>query len=234
VTGGGGAAVPVGNPRDGYLDRLVSRRLSPVVTRLLLPTAITPNAVTLLGTAVGVAGGLLVGSAATAGIVAGTVCLLASGVLDCSDGELARLRGATSRLGHLLDVVGDTLVAVALLAGIVRRLAHAGRLPGWPVLAALVLGVAGAFAVITWSEATEERRRRVVCWENRALDRVLGPLTTRDWYAFPVAFALAGRLEWLLPAAAVGAQVFWLATLALLLRVLRAAQLQGSAARVRQ
>jgi hypothetical protein len=73
-----------------------------------------------------------------------------------------------------------------------------------------------------------------VRWENRALDRVLGPLTTRDWYAFPVAFALAGRLEWLVPAAAVGAQVFWLVTLALLLRVLRAAQLQGSAARVRQ
>jgi len=229
---GGGAAV--GNPRDGYLDRLVSRRLSPVVTRLLLPTAVTPNAVTLLGTAIGVAGGLLVGSAGTAGIVAGTVCLLVSGVLDCSDGELARLRGAASRLGHLLDVVGDTLVAVALLAGVVRRLAHAGHFPGWPALVALILGVAGAFAVITWSEATEERRRRVACWENSALDRVLGPLTTRDWYAFPVAFALAGRLEWLVPAAAVGAQVFWLVTLALLLRVLRAAQLQGSAARVRQ
>jgi phosphatidylglycerophosphate synthase len=234
VTAAGGAAVPVGNPRDGYLDRLVSRRLSPAVTRLLLPTPVTPNAVTVAGTAIGVAGGLLVGSAGATGIVVGVLCLLASGVLDCSDGELARLRGESSRLGHVLDVAGDTLVAVALLAGIVLHLAGSGQFPGWPALLALSLGVAGGFTVITLSEATEARRHRVACWENRVLDGVLGPLTTRDWYVFPVTFALAGRLAWLVPAAAVGAHVFWVATLVLLLRVLRAAQLQGSAARVRQ
>src|SRR5262249_58203990 len=115
VTAVGSAAVLAGNPRDGYLDRLVPRRLSPVVTRLLLPTPVTPNAVTVFGTAVGVAGGSLIGSAGTAGIVAGVLCLLASGVLDCSDGELARLRGESSRLGHVLDVAGDTLVAVSVL-----------------------------------------------------------------------------------------------------------------------
>ena len=234
MTAGGGAAVPVGNPRDGYLDRLVCRRLSPAVTRLLLPTSVTPNAVTVAGTAIGVAGGLLVGSEGAAGIILGVVCLLASGVLDCSDGELARLRGESSRLGHVLDVAGDTLVAVALLAGIVLHLAGAGQFPGWPALLALSLGVVGGFTVITLSEATEARRHRVACWENRVLDGVLGPLTTRDWYVFPVAFALAGRLAWLVPAAAVGAHIFWLVTLVLLLRVLRAAQLQGSAARVRQ
>jgi len=223
VTAVGSATVLVGNPRDGHLDRLISRRLSPVVTRLLLPTPVTPNVVTVFGTAVGVAGGLLIGSPGTAGIVAGVLCLLASGVLDCSDGELARLRGESSRLGHVLDVAGDTLVAVALLAGIVLRLTASGQFPGWPALLALSLGVAGGFTVIT-----------VACWENRVLDGILGPLTTRDWYVFPVAFALAGRLAWLVPAAAAGAHVFWLVALVLLLRVLRAAQLQGSAARVRQ
>jgi len=234
VTDGGGGAVPGGHPRDGYFDRLVSRRLSPAVTRLLVPTAVTPNAVTVASTAIGVAGGLLVGSEGTGGIVVGVLCLLASDVLDCSDGELARLRGTTSRLGHTLDIIGDTLVAVALLAGIVLHLARSGAFPGWLALVALFLGVAGGFSVITGSEATAERRHRVDRWENRVLDSVLGPLTTRDWYVFPVAFALAGRLGWLVPAAAVGAHVFWLVGLVLLLRVLRAAQLQGSAARVRQ
>ena len=233
MTAGVGAAGPVANQRDGYLDRLVSRRLSPVVTRLLFPTSVTPNAVTVLGTAVGVAGGLLIGSPGTAGIVAGVLCLLASGVLDCSDGELARLRGESSRLGHALDVAGDTLVAVALLVGIVLRLVGSGQSPEWPALLALFLGVAAGFTVISMSEATEARRHRVARWENRVLDGILGPLTTRDWYVFPVAFALAGQLAWLVPAAA-GAHVFWLVTLVLLLRVLRAAQLQGSAARVRQ
>lgn len=223
-----------GNSRDGYIDRLLCRPLARPVTQLLLSTPVSANAVTLASAAVGIAGGLLVGSAGAGGLSLGVLCLVVSGVLDCSDGELARRRGATSRLGHLLDITGDTVVHAALLAGIVRRLARTGTLPGWPVLLALGLGVAGAFGVITLSEVTEGRRRRVPRWENGALDGVLGPLTTRDWYVFPVAFALAGRLDLLVPAAATGAHLFWLVTLVLLARALRPAQVQGSEPRVRQ
>jgi len=164
------------NPRDGYLDRLL-RRLSRPLTRLTL----------------GVAGGLLLGVPGVATVVAAIVLLEASAVLDCSDGEIARLRFAESRLGHWLDVTGDTVVHVAVLAGIARRVALTGSAPGWPLLTALLLGVLGAFAMITWSDATEARRRRVAAWENQLLDGVLSPLTTRDWHVFPVVFALAGR-----------------------------------------
>lgn len=209
------------NARDGYFDRLLPRRLSRPLTRLLLRTPLGPNAVTLLSIGAGVAGGLLVGGAAGGTVLAGVVLLVLSGALDCSDGELARLRFAESRLGHALDVTGDTLVHVALLAGIARRIARAGHVPGWPVLALLGAGVVGAFVVISWSEATEARRHRSGGWENRLLDGVLSPLSTRDWYIFPIGFALAGRLAWLVPAAAVGAQLFWVGALVLLLRVLR-------------
>jgi len=84
-----------------------------------------------------------------------------------------------------------------------------------------VAGVLGSFALITWSERTEARRHRVDAWENRLLDGVLIRLTTRDWHVFIVAFALAGRLDLLLPAAAVGAPVFGALVLVLMLRVLR-------------
>ena len=95
--------------------------------------------------------------------------------------------------------------------------------PSIGTLGLLLLGVLGAFAVITWSEETEARRRRVPAWENTLLDGVLSKLTTRDWHVFVIAFALAGRLDLLVPAAAVGAQVFWLTVLVLLVRVLRRA-----------
>ena len=228
------ASAPLDNPRDGYSDRLLYRPLARPITRLLLPTPISSNAVTVASAAVGIAGGLLVGSAGAGGVLLGVFCLVASGALDCSDGELARRRGTTSRLGHALDITGDTVVGIALLAGIVRRLARTGALPGWPVLIALGAGVVGAFAVTTWSESTETRRHRVRRWENGVLDGVLAPLTTRDWYVFPIAFALAGRLDLLVPAAAAGAHVFWLVTLVLLLRVLRPVQVQGREPRVRQ
>jgi phosphatidylglycerophosphate synthase len=209
------------NPRDGYLDRLFRRRLSRPLSRLLVRTPITPNAVTVVGIVLGVAGGLLLGVPGVAGVAVAVVLLEASAVLDCSDGEIARVRFAESRLGHWLDVTGDTLVHVAVLAGIARRVAHAGSAPGWGLLAALLVGVLGAFAMISWSDATEARRRRVPRWENRLLDGVLSPLTTRDWHVFPVLFALVGRLDLLVPAAAVGANFFWATGLVLLLRVVR-------------
>src|SRR5205814_542512 len=137
------------NPRDGYLDGL-RRRLSRPLTRLLVRTPVTPNAVTMIGIALGVVGGLLLGVPGVAPVVAAIVLLEASGVLDCSDGELARLRFAESRFGHWLDVTGDTVVHVAVLAGIAQRVARAGSAPGWPLLAALLLGVLGAFAMISW------------------------------------------------------------------------------------
>lgn len=208
------------NPRDGYVDRLLNRRLSRPLTRLLLRTRVSPNVVTVAGMLIGIAGGVLFAWPGAETTVLAIGLLLVSGVLDCSDGELARLTFAESRLGHWLDITGDTVVHLALLGGIAFRLAATGTMPGWPVLALLALGVSGAFVVITWSENTEDRRRRVAAWENRVLDGVLSPLTTRDWYVFVLGFALAGRLDLMVPAAAVGAQVFWLLALMLLIRVL--------------
>src|SRR3989442_3927575 len=211
------------NPRDGHLDRLLHRRLSRPLPRLLLRAPLPPNAVTLLGIALGVVGGLALGAATLGGVAASVACLIASGVLDCADGELARLRFAESRVGHWLDMAGDTVVHLAVLGGLARRLVRGPGVPGWPVLALLGLGVLGAFAVISWSEHAESRRRRAGGWENRGLDRVLAPLSTRDWYLLAVPFPLPGRLDWLVLGAAVGSHVFWIAALVLLGRVLRRA-----------
>jgi phosphatidylglycerophosphate synthase len=210
------------NPRDGYLDRLLNRHLSRPLTRVLLRTPLTPNHVTVVGVLIGISGGLLLGSGSAAGVVAGIAALLVSGVLDCCDGEIARIKFSESRIGHLLDITGDTLVHGALLGGIAMQLARTGAWPGTETLVLLGVGILGAFAAITWSEQTEARRHRAGdVWENRVLEGVLSPLTTRDWYAFPILFALAGRLDALVPAAAWGAQVFWIAVAVLVWRVSR-------------
>lgn len=208
------------NARDGYIDRLLYRRMSRPMTRRLLSTAVTPNAVTFAGIGVGVAGGLLLGVASPIVTLMGVLGLVLSGALDCVDGELARIRFAESKLGHVLDVTGDTLVHAALLLGIGIRLSRAGELPDSSVLVVLGVGIVGAFLVITAAEVTEARRHRAPGWENAVIDGVLSPLTTRDWYVFPVTFALLGRLDLMVPAAAVGAHVFWIVALLILLRVL--------------
>jgi phosphatidylglycerophosphate synthase len=211
------------NPRDGYLDRLLLRRLSRPLTDRLIRTPVSPNAVTLIGLVCGVAGGLSLALPWPLGAALAIALLAVSGVLDCVDGELARRRHAESRSGHVLDVVADTLVHLALFAGIVLALRRAGVSPDPRLLMVLVAGALAAFGAITWSEATESRRRRVPCWENRILDGVLSPLTTRDWYVFPLALALVGRLDALLVGAAVGSQVFWISVVLLVASVLRRA-----------
>src|SRR2546428_5849306 len=141
------------NPHDGRLDRLLHRRLSRPLTRLLLRTPLSPNAVTLLGIAIGVVGGLALGAATPSGVAAGVACLIASGVLDCSDGELARLRFAESRLGHWLDMAGDTVVHLAVVGGLAPPLLPGPRLPGRPRPPPPRLGIPPSVAVGHWSGA---------------------------------------------------------------------------------
>jgi len=212
------------NPRDGYLDRLINRHLSRPITRLLLPTSLTPNHVTILGVVIGIAGGLLLGSPVSWGVFAGVAAPVVSSVLDCCDGEIARIKFSESKIGHILDITGDTLVHAALLVGVAMQIGRTGIWPATTTLWLLGVGVVASFGAITWSEHTEARRHGVAdAWENRVLEGVLSPLTTRDWYVFPIAFALAGRLDLLVPAAAWGAQGFWLVVLVLVARVLRRA-----------
>lgn len=208
------------NHRDGWLDRILHRHLSRPISSRLLAHGTNPNAVTVVGVAVGALGGLMLGFPSIFSVVLAIALLVLSGVLDCVDGELARAGFAESRLGHVLDVTGDTVVHLAVLGGIAMRLAADGvSVPAWaPWL--LGLGVLGSFASITWSEANETRRRRVSGWENRLLDGVLSPITTRDWYVFPIAFAALGRLDLLVLGAAIGAHVFWIAVAWLVWRVL--------------
>ena len=110
------------------------------------------------------------------------------------------------------------------MAGIAMQLARTGGWPGAPTLVLLGVGIVGSFVAITWSEQTE-RAATASRMRGRTASStsVLSPLTTRDWYVFPVAFALAGRLDVLLPAAAWGAQVFWASVVVLVWRVLHRA-----------
>lgn len=82
--------------------------------RLLRALGFSPNAVTLLGFAVCVAGAVLV---AYGHLLAGGIVFLAGGGLDLFDGGLARLTGKASPFGALLDSVFDRLGEAGLFVG---------------------------------------------------------------------------------------------------------------------
>ncbi len=123
----------LGSAIDSRLDTVVHRRLSRVLTRGLVALGVTPNTISVLSVIIGLVGAWCWARASVGGALLGLALYLLSVVLDHSDGEVARLTFAESRLGAWLDTLGDTLVhasgAVALgLAA--QRLEGTGLLYG--------------------------------------------------------------------------------------------------------
>lgn len=82
----------------------VLRPASFVIT-WLLPSWVTANQVTLLSYAVALASLLLMANGSQSAFVAGSVLLVLFNLIDCVDGNLARLRGSSSRFGRFLDAL---------------------------------------------------------------------------------------------------------------------------------
>ncbi len=106
------------NSGEHWAGKLYVRRLSPHVTRRLLPTGVTPNAVTWAMIAVGV---LAAGVLTLPGVLAAVAAaLLIQGqiLLDCVDGEIARWRRQFSPAGIYLDRLGHYVTETALPIGL--------------------------------------------------------------------------------------------------------------------
>lgn len=108
-------------------------------------TFITPMQLTLVSIAIGVLAGVVSGMGKEHGpmmCVYGAILILVHVVLDCSDGMLARLRGGGTRLGMLVDGMGDGIVGVAYWAGISRTIAAGLEGPWvWPALVAILFSI---------------------------------------------------------------------------------------------
>jgi phosphatidylglycerophosphate synthase len=96
---------------------------------------------------------LLIGLAAAAAFVPGTyiwsnvasLLLVLSNFADHTDGELARMSGKTSRIGHIYDLASDAAVTILLFIGIGIGVGakHIAALPYSPI----VLGAAAGCAI---------------------------------------------------------------------------------------
>jgi 1L-myo-inositol 1-phosphate cytidylyltransferase / CDP-L-myo-inositol myo-inositolphosphotransferase len=177
--------------QKGCLDwpaRLVHPPIEDALVRLLAPTSVTPNMVTLFVAAIGIVAGI----AFYAGwLWTGLVLALVTGPLDGVDGKLARATLTFSRFGdleHVLDKLCEYGWYLCLAAYFARVDGHAGP---WAFCGLLVL-----FALAESLQGEYFRR-----FTGRQLD---------DWGVFERRFRLvSGRRNtffWtLLPFAAVGA-----------------------------
>jgi hypothetical protein len=101
----------------------VARPLAAPIVAALEHTGVTPNQVTLASLVVFlVAAGLMVMLPGQDGLIVAIVVLELSYVLDCVDGQLARLRGTSSPIGAHFDFLMDELKAFLLVSATAARL----------------------------------------------------------------------------------------------------------------
>ncbi|MDR1381076.1 MAG: CDP-alcohol phosphatidyltransferase family protein [Tannerella sp.] len=88
---------------ENYLDRWFYRPVGFRIARRLRNTGITPNMVTVISIFVGAAAGPLFYCDSRLLVLLGIASLVVANILDCVDGQLARLTGIKSEIGRVLD-----------------------------------------------------------------------------------------------------------------------------------
>jgi archaetidylinositol phosphate synthase len=119
--------------------RLARRLVAP-----LKDTRITPNHLTTVRLAVGLAAAAAFLPGTYGWSNAGALLLILSNFLDHTDGELARMSGKSSRSGHIYDLASDAAVTILLFIAIGVGVAaqHDSPLPFSPPALGLVAGCA--------------------------------------------------------------------------------------------
>jgi hypothetical protein len=138
-----------------WFTERIARPPGAVVVYFLRNTRVTPNQVTFASAVIGAAAcAMFVFLPGWAWLVAAALVFEFSFVLDCADGQLARLRKVASPVGHLLDFLMDELKAMLLFGSVAVRL---WRDTGDERL--LIVGLAGLFCLAAGISLTSFMRR---------------------------------------------------------------------------
>lgn len=108
---------------ENLIDRAFYRPIGFRIARALRGTGITPNMVTIISIFVGAAAGYFFYPPHIWLNICGILSLVLANILDCVDGQLARLTGIKSAIGRILDGVAGDIWFTCIYVGFALRLA---------------------------------------------------------------------------------------------------------------
>ena len=201
---------------EGFMSRQVERRISLAITRRLVSTRVTPNAMTAVSVGIGLLGAPFFLSSEWVFQLMGALLFLLHSILDGCDGELARLRFQESRWGGILDFWGDNLVHVAVFAcmGIGWSLSLHETWPLW-VGGLTIAGTIGSAGFVYRYTMQGENVAgplftSVVRSPNSRLSHLMDSLARRDFIYMVVVLSAFGKASWFLALTAIGAPIYFL------------------------
>lgn len=198
---------------EGFVDRFFNRKLSRWFTRVFLAFGFSPNAITLVATGIGLISAACFGLGSyQAGVLAAVLFQLAA-VIDCCDGEVARLTFTESPFGAWLDIALDNVVHMAIFVGIaagsyLRVMGHEGAWVPLALGAAAVLGNALSFTLVNKAQKIKTASGWKTPVHAAWSDFMLKNVASRDFSVIVLLFALVAKLDWFLWMAAIGSLGF--------------------------
>jgi phosphatidylglycerophosphate synthase len=131
---------------EEIIDLILFRPLGYLCVKMFLPFPITPNQVSCLAMAFGIAAGIFLSHGTPASVMTGGILYGLSNILDCSDGMLARIKKNGSPTGRIVDGVVDYITGAAVYIGLGIGLSKAvnGGILHLPFNAWLLVVVAAA------------------------------------------------------------------------------------------
>jgi phosphatidylglycerophosphate synthase len=150
---------------SGYFERLYMRPLSMFITWPLASTRVSPNAMSVVTFVIGIASAVMVGMPSTSWNVAGALVHLFMRIVDCVDGELARLRYQGSSLGAWLDSIFDGIAMAAFVGAVGYRLD----------------GLGSPYAVVGYAGAAVWMGVQLLEWRAAWVSQTGGTVQTIEW-----------------------------------------------------
>ncbi len=199
----------LGSAADGAVDTWFNRPVGRLLSKLLVLTNVTPNQVSAVATIIGVASGLVFALGGYWAAVIGAVLLQISTIVDCVDGDLARIAFKESAIGKWLDIGGDQVVHIAVFVGVGTGLWKTGF--DGPVAAlatSAATGVLISFVVVIRGMMLPKSD------ENALLHKLIDKMTNRDFSVLLIVLSVADKLGWFIWMVGIGVHVFWVLALA--------------------
>lgn len=214
------------SPLEGTVDVYFNRPLGRIITIPLARIGINPNFVSILSIIMGLATAYLILYGKYVESIVGVLFLQIAAILDCMDGDLARLQHKESKLGKWLDLTGDNVVHLAIFIALGFR-EYWLQKSFTPVIlgAMLAFGAIVSFLLVVYSQVS--LKPRSVGKQTKSLEKLLAfidKMTSRDFTVLLLVGAIMNDLSWFLWLSAVGTQIFWIMLLFWILSMRRKLQ----------
>ncbi len=163
-----GTLATKGDAVEEWIDLKFFRPVGVRIARALESTRISPDQVTMWSLVTGLIAGHLLFYQSVSINAIGWVLFIVSDIFDSADGQLARIRGTSTRLGRMLDGLSDSARFINLYANLGARLILAA---GWPVAGAVALALAGLLSHSWQASAVDFVRHAFLAMSQPGTDR---------------------------------------------------------------